>query len=340
VPSGNLSREIKLSSPIGMYMEISSRCNLNCGHCYKPEEISHEEMTLIQFKNLIDELKSVGVFEIRLCGNEPTASDNFLSIAQYIKNKGFYLGINTNGFFGDKKRKEFKEIKPDLIVVSIDGSEETHTGIRGKGVYKKALESLRYFKKLGIKCRINTVISKKTLKEISLIGELANELECDVSFLPFRPIGKHDDFNRDNSINCDEMKFAVCEIMKQREKFPNQTFLTYFDVLGEKSTYHHPIDKFNDPCPARKNGFITYSGDFFPCDFLRFAGERYYCGNVLKNGFSFIWENSSTLKSFQCLQHVKCKKCKFYMKSCYGGCISGSLASTGIPDDSLCFVKI
>jgi hypothetical protein len=28
------------------------------------------------------------------------------------------------------------------------------------------------------------------------------------------------------------------------------------------------------------------------------------------------------------------------MKSCYGGCVSGSIASTGNPDDGLCFVDV
>jgi radical SAM protein with 4Fe4S-binding SPASM domain len=144
----------------------------------------------------------------------------------------------------------------------------------------------------------------------------------------------------ENAIGPDDMKMAVEEVMRQRKRFSHLTFLTYFDVLGKSATYHHPIDKFNDPCPARKNGFITYGGDFFPCDFLRYAGQRYYCGNILKEGFAYLWENSSNLRAFQGLKHVKCKRCKHYMKTCYGGCISGSIASIGAPDDALCFVDV
>ncbi len=136
------------------------------------------------------------------------------------------------------------------------------------------------------------------------------------------------------------MKEAVEEIMRQRKRFPSLTFLTYFDVLGKTATYHHPIDRFNNPCPARKNGFITYSGDFFPCDFLRYAGQRYFCGNVLDKGFHNLWINSKNFEMFRNTKHAKCKRCKFYMKKCYGGCISGSLVSTGSPDDILCFVDI
>ncbi len=135
------------------------------------------------------------------------------------------------------------------------------------------------------------------------------------------------------------MKKAVLEIMCQRKRFPDITLLTYFDVLDEKCTYHHPIDKFNNPCPARKNGFITYGGDFFPCDFLRYSCERFFCGNILDTSFATIWNKSQNLKKFQSLKHIKCQKCKFYMKSCYGGCISGTIASSNDVDDALCFAQ-
>ena len=74
IPSLNALKDVSLSSPIGMYLEISQKCNLNCKHCYKPADISCKDLTLEQTKTLIDELASMGVFEIRLCGNEPTTS--------------------------------------------------------------------------------------------------------------------------------------------------------------------------------------------------------------------------------------------------------------------------
>jgi radical SAM protein with 4Fe4S-binding SPASM domain len=60
----------------------------------------------------------------------------------------------------------------------------------------------------------------------------------------------------------------------------------------------------------------------------------------LEKGFSELWRNSSVLHRFQNLKHGKCLKCNFYLTHCYGGCISGSLSSTGSPDDELCFVDL
>ncbi|MEI7749428.1 MAG: hypothetical protein WCJ25_00300 [Candidatus Moraniibacteriota bacterium] len=102
---------------------------------------------------------------------------------------------------------------------------------------------------------------------IGHVAELADRFGSDVSYLPFRPVGKHADFNQENAIDSAIMHQVVQEIGNLRMAHPSITLLTYFDVLGEKATYHHSMD-FNSPCPARKNGFIAFSGDFFPCDFL------------------------------------------------------------------------
>ncbi len=164
VQNKDSKRSLNLSAPIGLYLEISQKCNLNCGHCYKPDEVGHKEMGLDQIKNLLRELTAMGVFEIRLCGNEPTASKWFFEVTKYIKERGLYLGINTNGFFGKRIKEYLGSLNPDLVVVSVDGKKETHSQIRGRGVYEKAIELLKYLRDLNINCRINTVLSKKTLK--------------------------------------------------------------------------------------------------------------------------------------------------------------------------------
>ncbi|MFC1613618.1 radical SAM protein [Patescibacteria group bacterium] len=331
-----------LAAPIGMYLEITKKCNLNCGHCYKPEEINSSFMRLDQIEGLIDELANIGVMEIRLCGNEPTRSQDFISVAKHIQEKGLYLGINTNAVMSVETRERFLDLSPNLVVVSIDGDIETHDKIRGRGAYEKAVRLIEDFKARGVECRINTVLSKVTLDKIFGVVELANDLRCGVSFLPFRPIGKDKKFNAENAINSKQMRKVVEEIMQARKMFPDILLYTYFDVLVEgEPRYHHPIDKFNMPCPARKNGFITCSGDFFPCDFLRWAGEKFFCGNIFQEGgFKKLWKDSRTLQYFQNLKHEKCYRCNYYMKKCYGGCVCNAIASGGSSDDVLCFIDV
>lgn len=337
VPSRDLSLE--LSAPIGMYMEIAQRCTLNCGHCYKQTDPGSQFLDLAAWKRLIKELHDIGVFEIRLCGNEPTASPHFREICEFISRLDMLLGVNTNGFFGRKVQDELISLRPDFIAVSIDGDETSHDRIRGSGSYGKAVKLLERLNKTNIKRRINTVVSALTLKTIEHTARLANKHGCDVSFLPFRPVGRNQEFNAACAISKQQMRQAVEDVMRFRYVYPHLVLLTYFDVLGEKATYHHSMD-CNKPCSARKNGFIAYNGDFYPCDFLRYLGKVYYCGNATDAGFWPIWTSSQELMRFRNLKHDKCNHCKHYMTKCYGGCISGSIASSGCPDDELCFIDV
>jgi len=183
------------------------------------------------------------------------------------------------------------------------------------------------------------VVSKTTIGQMENAVILGSLFDAEVSFLPFRPVGRNKEFCRTNRINDELMLQSVRQVMSLREKYPNVTIFTYFDILGDEAYYHHSLP-FSDPCPARKNGFIEYNGDFYPCDFLRYLGKTYLSGNAFQDPFSKIWRNSQPLKMFQSIKHDKCFQCRFYMTQCYGGCISGSLATSGKPDDELCFVEL
>lgn len=333
------TNNIDLSAPIGIYLEISERCNMECRHCYKPTPKKVKALGTRVKKLLLNELACVGVLEIRLCGNEPTASPDFFEICQFIKDLGLYLGVNTNAYFDYTMSRKIIELNPNFVAVSVDGNETTHDSIRRTGSYKKAVNFLETLSSTTIKRRINTVLSQLTIDKIGYTVQLANDLGTDVSFLPFRPIGRESSMKMDKYLTKESMYKAVSEITELREKYPNVRLLTYFDIIDQKVIHHHSMD-FNSPCPARKNGFISYYGDFFPCDFLRYLGDRFLCGNVYENGFWRIWAESRVLKSFQAIEHQKCKECNFYMKKCYGGCVCGSKTSLDNIEDELCFINL
>lgn len=182
--------QLELAAPIGMYLEITRHCNLDCRHCYKPDDPGASLMKLDVMKRLIQELHDIGVFEIRLCGNEPTCSPHFRSICEFISRLDLFLGVNTNGYFGSNIQDELISLNPDFVVLSIDGDEKSHDEIRGRGSYRKVLELLRRLSKTELRRRINAVVSTVTLSTIEHTAWLANEYGADVSFLPFRAVRK------------------------------------------------------------------------------------------------------------------------------------------------------
>ena len=333
--------DIGLSAPVGMYLEISEKCNLSCEHCYQPTNENEGAMSTDQIFQLINDLASLGVFEIRLCGKEAPVHKDFVQIAQHIRQLNLFYGLNTNAYYSDIKQNEIISTQPDYVVISLDGDEKFHDQIRKTGSYRKVLKFLDKLSTNKVKTRINTVVSKSNLDSLDHIAKIAENFNCGISFLPFRSIGKNSNFKTKNKLDKHTMFSIVKKISILRKQYPKVSMITYFDILDNVPNYHHSIsvDAFNKPCPARKNGFITHKGEFFPCDFLRHWGERFYCGNILTESLFKIWYQSSTLKAFQEMRHPSCEDCSFYLTKCNGGCFCEALQA-GKLDDNLCFVDL
>lgn len=113
-------------------IELTTRCNFRCKHCYaKPLNSSDPNYkSIIQ---IIDRLFDAGVVWLWLTGGEGTLRKDFLDIYKYAKEKGFIVAILTNGsLITDEMISVFKKFPPLIIKVSQYGaSKETYKNITG-----------------------------------------------------------------------------------------------------------------------------------------------------------------------------------------------------------------
>lgn len=310
----------RLSAPLCLYLEITHWCPLNCAHCYKPEKSESEDiLTFEDYKKIILEAHEMGVFEVRLCGNEPVLSDVFLEVCKLVKQLKMHLSINTSGRLNDDYKKLLLSSDPDFVVVSMDATPEIHDAVRCPGAYENSYNLLKMLTEHDIECRINCVLSRKTMYHIQEIVATAKSIPCGISFIPLRTMGKPSWFKSEESMDSEAIYFCNVEITKCRLENPELSLEMFFDVFGGDFTAHH-LMSFNIPCPAGKNGFVSAQASFYPCDWIRYLNEQFYCGNVLKEGLSYIWNCSKVLKDFQSIKRIGCEKCQFYLKRCYGGC--------------------
>lgn len=316
----NVEIKNRLSAPLCLYLEITQWCPLNCAHCYKPDKPENEEkLTLDDYKKIIFEAHEMGVFEVRLCGNEPVLSEYFFEVCQFIKQLKMHLSINTSGRLNDYYKKLLIDAEPDFVVVSMDAIPEIHDAVRCPGAFENSYSILRKLTERNIECRINCVLSKKTMNYIQEMVDTAKSIPCGISFIPLRTMGRPSWFKSEESMNPDAIRFCNNEITRCRMENLELPLEMFFDTFGGDFTAHHLMD-FNTPCPAGKNGFVSAQASFYPCDWIRYLNEKYYCGNVLEEGLKNIWNFSKVLKDFQCIKRVGCEECKYYLKRCYGGC--------------------
>ncbi len=331
----------RLSAPLCLYLEITEYCTLRCAHCYKPDDAAHDGMSKEDFFRLLEEAKSMGIFEVRLCGNEPTTSPIFADICRKAQSLGLFLSLNTSGVMGIRRRRQIVAIKPHQVVVSVDGTRETNDTIRLPGAYDRAVALLRMLQEADIPRRINCVLSKLTVDHIDQVVALAKEVGSGISFIPLRTMGRATPFKESSSLTREGMYKAVQHITELKQQVPEVSLETFFDILGHGFWAHHTMD-INVPCPAGKNAFVSANGELYPCDWLRYLGDQYCCGDVRENGLRYLWEHSKTLRGFHSIRRRKCLQCSHYLRTCYGGCwcsYQDSIAS-GDYEDRLCFVEL
>lgn len=163
---------------------ITNRCNYQCKHCFA--RFDQKELPFDDAKKVIDaietyfkETESINP-RINIAGGEPLIYPYIDEIIDYISSKGIKVSIITNGSSLTEKRVEKWAGKIETIGISIDAKSEKTNEKIGRCTNKGALDLAKIksvcdkIHNLGIKLKINTVISKVNINEdlLSVYKEL------------------------------------------------------------------------------------------------------------------------------------------------------------------------
>jgi Fe-coproporphyrin III synthase len=114
-------------------LDITNRCNLHCTHCYWGRQKKNPELDDEQLIDFMKSLRREGLRIIYLLGGEPLLRPRICAEAGKIFD---FTLIFTNGTLG------YPPVNNALYALSIDGPEEIHDSIRGKGTFRKVTEIL------------------------------------------------------------------------------------------------------------------------------------------------------------------------------------------------------
>jgi len=335
-----------LTAPNRLYLELTRECNLRCLMCYNAASRPlPNEMTTEQFKTILDEMDSVGVFEARLTGGEPTQRPDFFEILDYAIAKDFYVSLATNGVWDDDLIREVCKRRIDDVIISIEGSEKINDQFRVGGSFKKTLATIRALKKAGLrKVRINTVLSRLNWQKVESLFQICKEYNLLlIDFIHPRPFGRGASNNaKEITLSAEETLEFNHIVQKLRQKYPEVKVVMDFDILSDKELPKHPIVPRIKACPAgREFAFVSPQGNVFPCgvapvhDINRMDTEEkklFIAGNVLEKNLLEIWHQSPVWEPFRDLAKCKppkCHYCRFWGKKCFGTCPIGAYYHTG-----------
>lgn len=186
---GFRSRAHRQRIPISATLELTSRCNLRCQHCYLGnQEEQHarqkEEQSTRAVKASLQQWADAGCLYLLITGGDPMMRDDFSEIYQTACELGFIVTVFCDGILVDEAILNlFREFPPRKVEVSIYGaSAETYELItRTPRSYEEAWTGIRRLLAGGVRVGLKTVLM--TLNEHEL-----DEMEaqaCAVG-VPFR----------------------------------------------------------------------------------------------------------------------------------------------------------
>ncbi len=160
-PHEILARWIFTRQPVSVAIDVTRRCNLTCAHCYWWKQEHPEELNDHAMAAFMKGLRKKGFSAAILYGGEPTLRPNVCQAAGEIFQTVLAFTNGVNGF---------PPLKNGQWILSLDGTEAINDRIRGKGVYKRAVEQVRKAERPPI---VHITLSKLNRENLDdFVGEM------------------------------------------------------------------------------------------------------------------------------------------------------------------------
>ena len=277
-------------SPLLVSWFITERCNLSCLHCSAGRTKS-PELSTGQVIDIIDSLKNLGTKLIKFTGGEPLLREDMVEIINQTHSRGLSVFLSTNGILFPEKVNEINKL--DGVTLSLDGPEEIHDHIRGRGSYGKTIEAIKTAKDKRIPLSISATLNSLNLESINHLLDCGKKFDSKVYFQPATKTMLYGKEMNPVSPDIDGYRRAVLLLMdlkKKRNPIGNS-------MAGLKHLYHWP-DKTQINCMAGKIIIrIDSGGNIFPCP--RFAKEE-NPPNILKRGLKSCFEGLTSPNCRDC----------------------------------------
>jgi radical SAM protein with 4Fe4S-binding SPASM domain len=311
-------------APFSAFMEITSKCNFRCIHCYLKDSDNRnsDDLTLTEIKEVLDWLHSKNCFSVTFSGGEPFVRSDFPTILEYAISKGFCVTVFTNGYLLTERHIDYmQELGVQSLEISILGlTDDVYrkiTGIEG------ASHLISLFKKLAtssMSVQMKTPALSANYMQIPQILDLCNThgLKYNFDIMQFKQ-GYYSNLDGDIFCSLDEIEWLITQ-------------------TGTAASAREPMGDLNDDSVNCNSGAYSFTldpkGYVYPCCSLRFGHL-----NIRDMPIEDLW-NSPHLRAHH---HIRrrdlpdCMECsiKEYCRMCPGRALSanGSLIE---PDRDIC----
>jgi radical SAM protein with 4Fe4S-binding SPASM domain len=150
-------------------LQITEKCNLRCRHCYIGE-IGQRELPVPAIRRALEEFEEMQGLRVLITGGEPLLHSKFSEINRMLQDFSIRKLLLTNGLL--LSREALRGLNVEEIQISIDGLEEAHESLRGKGTFRKTIDAIRRSIDSGYDVSVSTMIHPGNLKDFDELERL------------------------------------------------------------------------------------------------------------------------------------------------------------------------
>lgn len=197
-----------LCGPVLGTLAVTYRCNLRCPMCGFPEmsrtnsDAGTKELNTQQFKNIITQMKSLGISGVGFTGGEPLLREDIFVLLEHCADTGMITHLNTNGLLLDNEKIDrLFQARIDSLNISYD---DQHTSPENRRHLSEMLLRIHKLNRTGkkhIRTKIATVLNPQNISIIDDSIDFYRTAEADaLEFIP------EQNFNAGRDIATDDHK--------------------------------------------------------------------------------------------------------------------------------------
>jgi len=325
-----------LNGPITAQVEITTRCNLLCTHCYNywRQGKSQPDFTLTKelVDSIVNELIKNGVFRVVITGGEPFLyPDIAFYLAQKLKEASIPFSFNTNlNPLTNKIVERIVQSGPESVLTSLISFDESmHDSVaQKKGAFKRTVCGIKRLLEAGIHVGVNMVVTKNNVYQVYETGVFVASIGVK-AFSATKAAPPANDFESFSKLmlSTSDTHQVLADLLRIQQE----------TGLIVDSLEHYPycligdVSKFPQLASRRCTAGVTSctigaNGEIRPCSHAPIS-----YGNIFSDGLSDAWQKMQPWRDGSLIPKG-CKACK-YLAECSGGCRVEALVVNGRLDE-------
>ncbi len=323
------------------YLHFTYRCNLRCVYCYnhstrESTSSNGQELSMLEWLDIIDELASAGVKKLIFTGGEPLLRLNdVVTVAKHCQKYNIQCTLLTNGTqITNSTVDSITDVFSD-IQISLDSQDkEINNSLRGKGNFELVTDAIQLLLAKDVNLTVTAVITKLNVGTMpEFVRWCRDELKVNVMTNFMMP-----DYFVEPTQEIEALIPDVEEFIKQRYEVFKAADISERKEYGKKVVVS---PRFHCGAAFGQISLDPFGG-VYPCQGL--MDENFLAGNIQQSNIDELYQGSPILQALRNIRVEKIDKCSAceFRYICAGGCRAYSASKSNdfnlnsFPGESFC----